>query len=83
MSFRVKDYYKNVVAEFDTLEDLHNYISASAVTSSLGEDDVPLNYFEYDTNLHSDLEISGSFNTDESKQLVRITYIPGEDDEVE
>lgn len=80
MSFRVKDYYKNLIAEFDTFEEMTSYISSSQYTSSLGEDNVSLNYFQYDSNIHTNLLESGSFSIEESKNTIRITYIPGQED---
>jgi len=81
MSFRVKDFYKNILAEFDTYDEMESYISSSQVTSSieLGED-CGISYFQFDDNIHEILETSGSLYTSGSKEVVRITYLPGEDD---
>ena len=83
MSFRVKDYWKNIIAEFDYQEELTNYISSSLTTSSLelGEDNiVDLNYYQYDVNLHDSLQVSHSLFDEVTKSLVRVTYIPGQED---
>lgn len=82
MSFRVKDFWKNVVAEFETQEDLINYISSSEYTSSLSfnEESSSLNYFQYDEGIHESL-ISGGL-LESSKEIIRITYVPGQDDDI-
>ena len=82
MSFRVKDFNKNILAEFDTHEELESYISSSQYTSSIStnEESASLNYFQYDDNIHESLEVSMSLYTSESKEMFRITYLPGEDD---
>jgi len=83
MSYRVKDYFKNVIAEFDSQEELNTYISSSLTTSSveLGENNVvDLNYYQYDVTLHESLQVSHSLFDDVTKSLVRVTYIPGQDD---
>lgn len=79
MSYRVKDYNKNILAEFETEEELESYVSSSSVTSSLGEEGVLLNYFKYDTNIHQNLVTSGSYS-DGDTSTVRITYLPEQDD---
>ena len=86
MSYRVKDFWKNVIAEFDTSDELGTYISASLTTASaeLGENNiVDLNYYQYDVDLHESLEVSHSLFDEVTKSLVRVTYIPGQDDVVE
>lgn len=82
MSFRVKDFNKNVIAEFDTLEELDNYVSSSQFTSSLSFNDesASLNYFQYDDGIHESL-ISGGL-ADFARDIIRITYIPGQDDDI-
>ena len=82
MSFRVKDFWKNVIVEFDSQAELIEYVSSSQFTSSLvvNEESSSLNYFQYDDNIHQNLESGG---LDEiGKNLVRITYVPGEDDDI-
>jgi hypothetical protein len=84
MSFRVKDFYKNVVAEFETEAELINYVSSSQYTSSAfaNDDSASLNYFQYDTGIHETLKLSGSL-VDGAEDVIRITYVPGQDDVVE
>jgi hypothetical protein len=81
MSYRIKDYYKNVLIEFDTFEEMDTYISASQFTSSVysNEESASLGYFEYDFDLWESFE---SRSLDEgSRELIRVTYLPGIDDE--
>ena len=84
MSYRVKDFWKNIVAEFDTFDEMDTYVSSSRYTSSVftNEESASLNYFQYDFDLHETFESSS--NVDEAaKHLLRITYLPGEDDDIE
>lgn len=82
MSFRVKDFWKNVIVEFDSQVELIEYISSSQFTSSLAfnEESSSLSYFQYDDNIHENLESGGLGEA--GKDLIRITYVPGEDDDV-
>jgi hypothetical protein len=84
MSYIVKDFWKNVIAEFDYEYELYDYISSSATTSSVAfGEDVDLNYFQYDYNLHESLYSSSLYNLD-SLEIIRVTYQPGHnDDEVD
>jgi hypothetical protein len=84
MSYRVKDYWKNTIAEFDTSEEMYLYVSSSQYTSSIltNQESSSLNYFQWDFDLHSNFE-SSSFIDDIAKQLIRVTYQPGEDDDME
>jgi hypothetical protein len=84
MSYRVKDYWKTVLAEFDTEAELLDYVSSSQYTSSAfaNDDSASLNYFQYDTGIHEDLKISGSL-VEGAEDIIRITYVPGQDDVVE
>lgn len=82
MGFKVKDFYENIIAEFDTIGELENYISSSQTTSSIDDPDTEayFNYFQYDAGIHESLEASMSLDED-GKSLIRITYLPfdGED----
>lgn len=85
MSFKVKDFYKNVLAEFGTEDELITYVSESATTSSatLGEGSL-LQYFQYDVDLHERFLSSGSYEEDNLLELIRVTYTPEqEEDEAE
>jgi hypothetical protein len=83
MSYIVKDFWKNVIVEFDYESELNDYISSSLMTSSVAfDEDVPLNYFQYDYDLHQNLYSSSVSNSSlDSLEIFRITYQPGHNDD--
>lgn len=82
MSFRVKDFWKNVIAEFESESELNEFVSASQFTSSVAanDDSASLNYFQYDTDIHELLYVSGGLVSGSGEDLIRITYTPGQED---
>ena len=77
MSYRVKDYNKTLLAEHETFEDFSSYVSSSLI-------EIPeLLYFEYDTDIYERIESGSLVPHAPSLELVRITYSPLHQDDVD
>ena len=73
MTYRVKDAYKNLLAEFDTYEEFADYTSASL------ESNPEISFFEYDIDLYERF-VSGSEPAGDNLENTRVTYNPFQDD---
>lgn len=77
MSYRVKNYTKTLLADHETFEDFSSYVSSSLT------DNPELLYFEYDDDIYERIESGSLVPHAPSVELVRITYSPLHQDDVD
>jgi len=77
MTYRVKDTNKTTLAEYESYQDFTAYVSSSL------ESNPDLQFFEYDSDLYERIESGSLVGESAAVELIRITYSPTQDDEVE
>jgi hypothetical protein len=74
MTYRIKDYNRNLIVEHETFEEYDSYISSSVRENS------ELLFFQYDVDIYERIESGSLVDHYPSMELYRITYHPLQDD---
>ena len=74
MTYRVKDYNKNILVEYVTVDEFNSYVSSSLTA------DPELVFFEYDLDIYDRMNSGSLTDHSPSLELYRITYNPFQDD---